>query len=82
MKINETISSERINDYLMIRMKQYKEKKEKNKFKGFGEAEMFSNIMEIVSLMEFTYCTMTLDNMMLLKDIRQNARSTHYFASN
>lgn len=82
MKINEMISTERINDYLMIRMKQYKEKKEKNKFNGFGEAEMFSNIMEIVSLMEFTYCTMSLDNMMLLKDIRQKARLTKYFASN
>lgn len=82
MKINEMISSERINDYLMIRMKQYKEKKEKNKFNGFGEEELFSNIMEIVSLMEFTYCTMTLDNMMLLKEIRQKARLNQNFASN
>lgn len=82
MKKTEWIGSQNINDYLMIRMKQYKEKKEKGKFNGWGEAEMFSNIMEIVSLMEYTYCEMTLDNMMLLRDIRQKARLTKYFASN
>lgn len=58
-KIKETIDSEKINEYLNIRLQQYNEK-EKKGMTAEQENEFYSNIMEIVSLMDFTYCSMNI----------------------
>lgn len=68
-KIKETIETENINEYLNIRMRQYEEKSKKG-MTAEQESEFYSNIMEIVSLMDFTYCSMHLVTQENLRQVR------------
>lgn len=58
-KVKETIDTEKINEYLNIRLQQYEEKSRKG-MTTEQENEFYSNIMEIVSLMDYTYSSMSL----------------------
>lgn len=68
-KIKETIDTENINEYLNIRLRQYEEKSKKG-MAAEQESEFYSNIMEIVSLMDFTYCSMYLVTQENLRQVR------------
>lgn len=67
--IKETINTEVINEYLNIRLKQYEEKSKKG-MTAEQEKEFYSNIMEIVSLMDYTYCSMQLNVHENLRQVR------------
>ena len=67
--IKETINTENINEYLNIRLRQYNEKDKKG-MTAEQENEFYSNIMEIVSLMDFTYCSMQLITQENLRQVR------------
>lgn len=66
---SETISVESMNEYLRIRAEQYIEKRKKG-FTKDQEIEFYSNLMEIVSIIDYTGCTMTISNSELIKRIR------------
>ena len=68
-KIKETIDTEKINEYLNIRLEQYEEKTKKG-MTDEQENEFYSNIMEIVSLMDFTYSSMNLVTSENLRQVR------------
>ena len=68
-KVRKTIDTENINEYLNIRLRQYSEKDTKG-MTAEQEAEFYSNIMEIVSLMDFTYCSMKLNVQENLRHVR------------
>ena len=68
-KIKETIDTEVINEYLDTRLKQYKEKNKEGMTKE-KESELYSNIMEIVCLMDYTYCSMKLVTQENLRQVR------------
>lgn len=76
-KVKESIDTEKINEYLNIRLKQYEEKESKG-MTAEQESEFYSNIMEIVSLMDYTYSSMNivtdenLRHVRLLHRIRTN----------
>lgn len=76
-KVKESIDTEMINEYLNIRLKQYEEKESKG-MTAEQENEFYSNIMEIVSLMDYTYSSMNivtgenLRHVRLLHRIRTN----------
>ena len=67
--MNDTVSKDSLNDYLCIRAKQYLEKPDKEKNAG-AEAEFYSNIMEIVSLMDYCYVPVSLTNLNLIRSVR------------
>lgn len=69
-KKNKTIETEQINEYLRIRGEQYIEKV-KAGLKSNPEEEFYSNIMEIVSLMDYCYIEVTIKNYSLLDVIRK-----------
>lgn len=60
---------ENVNDYLRVRMEQYLERK-KQGMKPDQEQEFYSNIMEIVSLMNYCYIDVSLTNIATLQAIR------------
>lgn len=60
---------ENVNDYLRVRMEQYLEKR-KQGMKPEQEQEFYSNIMEIVSLMNYCYIDVSLTNIATLQAIR------------
>lgn len=60
---------ESVNDYLRVRMEQYLEKR-KQGMKPEQEQEFYSNIMEIVSLMNYCYIDVSLTNIATLQAIR------------
>lgn len=68
-RINDTISAETINEYLRIRAEQYIEKKKKGITKG-AEVEFYSNIMEIMSIIDYAGITLTISNSQLMKKVR------------
>lgn len=68
-KVKETIDTEKINEYLNIRLEQYEEKSKKG-MTAEQESEFYSNIMEIVSLMDFTYSSMNLVTSENLRQVR------------
>lgn len=68
-KIKETIDTEKMNEYLNIRLNQYEEKNKKG-MTAEQESEFYSNIMEIVSLMDFTYSSMQLVTQENLRQVR------------
>lgn len=68
-KIKETIDTEKINEYLNIRLQQYEEKSKKG-MTAEQENEFYSNIMEIVSLMDFTYSSINLVTSENLRQVR------------
>lgn len=71
MKKKNEVSAELLNEYLRIRMEQYAEKKIKG-MKADTETEFYSNIMEVVSLMDYCYVEMTIDNVTKLQVIRSH----------
>lgn len=75
-RINDTISAEKINEYLRIRAEQYKEKAKKGMTK-VQENEFYSNLMEIMSIIDYSGITITISNHALIKEIREN----HYSKS-
>lgn len=60
---------ENVNDYLRVRMEQYLERR-KQGMKPEQEQEFYSNIMEIVSLMNYCYIDVSLTNIATLQAIR------------
>lgn len=60
---------ENVNDYLRVRMEQYLERR-KHGMKQEQEQEFYSNIMEIVSLMNYCYIDVSLTNIATLQAIR------------
>lgn len=60
---------ENVNDYLRVRMEQYLERR-KQGMKPEQEQEFYSNIMEIVSLMNYCYIDVSLTNIATLQTIR------------
>ena len=76
-KVKETIDTEKINEYLNIRLRQYEEKDKKG-MTAEQESEFYSNIMEIVSLMDYTYSSM---NIVTCENLRQ-VRFIHRMRTN
>lgn len=74
-KVKETIDTEKINEYLNIRLRQYAEKDKKG-MTAEQESEFYSNIMEIVSLMDYTYCSMNILTSENLRHVRLLHRIT------
>lgn len=70
-RINDNISAETINEYLRIRAEQYKEKAKKG-MTNVQENEFYSNIMEIISIIDYSGITLTLNNSVLVKEIRDS----------
>lgn len=70
-RINDNISAETINEYLRIRAEQYKEKAKKGMAK-VQENEFYSNIMEIMSIIDYSGITITISNSTLVKEIRDS----------
>lgn len=68
-KVKETIDTEKINEYLNIRLRQYEEKDVKG-MTAEQESEFYSNIMEIVSLMDYTYSSMNIATGENLRHVR------------
>lgn len=68
---SENISAEKINEYLRIRGEQYIEKK-KNGMTQIQENEFYSNIMEIMSIMDFAGITLSINNSSLIYTIRKS----------
>lgn len=68
-RINDAISAETINEYLRIRGEQYKEKAKKG-MTNVQENEFYSNIMEIMSIIDYSGITITISNSALIKEIR------------
>lgn len=68
-RINDAISADAINEYLRIRAEQYIEKKKKGITKG-AEIEFYSNIMEIMSIIDYAGITLTINNSQLMKKVR------------
>lgn len=69
-KKTKTYDAEQINEYLRIRGEQYIEKM-KAGLKNNPEEEFYSNIMEIVSLMDYCYIQVSIKNVSLLDVIRK-----------
>ena len=76
-KIKEEINTEVINEYLDTRLKQYEEKSKKGMTKE-QESELYSNIMEIVCLMDYTYCSMKI----VTKENLRHVRLLHQLRTN
>lgn len=70
-RINDNISAETINEYLRIRAEQYKEKAVKG-MTIIQENEFYSNIMEIMSVIDYAGITLTISNSALIKEIRES----------
>lgn len=70
-RINDSISADTINEYLRIRAEQYKEKAKKG-MTIIQENEFYSNIMEIMSVIDYSGITITISNSTLMKEIREN----------
>lgn len=78
MKIKETIDTGVMNEYLNIRLKQYLELMKNKKMDPKTQSERYSNIMEIVSIFEFTYASMTIDNLTLIQQIKAYYKPREY----
>lgn len=78
MKIKETIDTQVMNEYLNIRLKQYLELMKTKKMDPKTQSERYSNIMEIVSIFEFTYASMTIDNLTLIQQIKAYYKPREY----
>lgn len=78
MKIKETIDTQVMNEYLNIRIKQYLELMKKKKMEPKTQSERYSNIMEIVSIFEFTYASMTIENLTLIQQIKAYYKPREY----
>lgn len=78
MKIKETIDTGVMNEYLNIRLKQYLELMKNKKMDPKTQSERYSNIMEIISIFEFTYATITIDNLTLIQQIKAYYKPREY----
>lgn len=78
MKVKETIDTGVMNEYLNIRLKQYLELMKKKAMDPKTQSERYSNIMEIVSIFEFTYASMTIDNLTLIQQIKAYYKPREY----
>lgn len=70
-RVNDSISAETINEYLRIRAEQYKEKAKKG-MTNVQENEFYSNIMEVMSIIDYSGITITIGNSTLVKEIRDS----------
>lgn len=68
-RVNESISAEKLNEYLRIRAEQYKEKAKKG-ITNVQENEFYSNLMEIMSIIDYSGIPITIENSTLVKEIR------------
>lgn len=68
--IVDTVTKDQLNDYLAARMKLYLEKFAKTEDKKW-EKEFYSNIMEIVTLMDYVYTPVSLTNLSMLSEVRE-----------
>jgi len=69
-RINDSISTEKINEYLRIRGEQYIEKRKKG-MTAIQESEFYSNIMEIMSIIDYAGITLDINNNTMMCMIRE-----------
>lgn len=69
-RVNDNISTEKINEYLRIRGEQYLEKKKKG-MTTIQENEFYSNIMEIMSIIDYSGITLDINNNTMMCKIRE-----------
>ena len=69
-RINDEISAETINEYLRIRGEQYLEKRKKG-MTAIQENEFYSNIMEIMSIIDYSGITLDINNNTMMCAIKE-----------